>query len=141
MSKAIALAALKPLIFFDDNLRNCDDACVSTPTVRIPVLEKTTVVTLSSAVGKGAKRPETFLSVCKVFLRTSFDDHEPALRGWHQEHLTDLSDDAFDKFTAEFERSAKGTPAGRQRRAAGARNEDVTKLLLFAANLKRKYSA
>ena len=141
MSKAVALAALKPLIFFDDDPRNCADACVSTPTVRIPVVEETVVVTLSSADGAGAKRPEKFLNVCKIFLRKTFDDHEPALRGWQQEHLADLSDDAFDKFTAEFERSAKGTPAGKQRRAAGAKNEELTKLLLFAANLKRKYSA
>jgi 5'-nucleotidase len=141
MSKAVALAALKPLIFFDDDLRNCADACVSTPTVRIPVMEEKVLMTLPLTDSDGAKRPEKFLSVCKIFLRKSFDDHEPALRGWQQEHLADLSDDAFDKFTAEFERSAKGTPAGKQRRAAGAKNEELTKLLLFAANLKRKYSA
>lgn len=141
MSKAIALAALKPLIFFDDNLRNCVDACVSTPTIRIPVVEENVVVTLSSTVKDGAKRPERFLSVCKIFLRSGFREHEPALREWQQEHLMDLSDEAFDKFTDEFERSAKGTPTGKQRRAAGAKNEDLTKLLMFAGNLKRKYSA
>ena len=69
------------------------------------------------------------------------DEHETTLRIWHQEHLSDLNDDAFEKFTDEFERSAQGTPTGRQRRAAGARNEDLTKLLRFAENLKRKYSA
>ena len=109
--------------------------------MRIPVLDEKVVVTLSSADGDGAKRPEKFLGICKIFLRKNFDEHAPALRGWQQEHLTDLSDDAFDKFTAEFERSAKGTPSGKQRRAAGAKNEELTKLLLFAANLKRKYSA
>lgn len=149
MSKAVALAALKPLIFFDDNLRNCVDACASTPTFRVPVLEEKDVsfveekviVTLPSTDGDGAKRPERFLSVCKIFLRSSFSEHEPALREWQQQHLMDLSDNAFDRFTDEFERSAKGTPAGKQRRAAGAKNEDLTKLLMFAANLRRKYSA
>lgn len=148
MSKAVALAALKPLIFFDDSIRNCVDASASTPTFRVPVPEeavvgvpgKRVVVTMSSD-GEGTKRPERFLSVCKIFLRGSFRGHEPELRQWHQENLTDLSDEAFENFTAEFERSAKGTPAGKQRRAAGAKNEDLSKLLLFATNLKRKYSA
>jgi hypothetical protein len=31
-----------------------------------------------------------------------------------------------------------GTPAGKQRRAAAAKNEDLTKLLMFAEKLKRK---
>ena len=90
MSKAVALAALKPLIFFDDNLRNCADACASTPTVRVPVVEEKVVVTLSSRDRDGSKRPDRFLSVCKIFLRNSFHEHEPALREWQQEHLTDL---------------------------------------------------
>lgn len=139
MSKAVALAALKPLIFFDDNLRNCVDACPWAPTVRIPAHEEKLVVTLSSVEGDGAKRPERFLGVCKIFLRKSFGDHEPALRSWQQDNLSELSDAAFEKFAAELERSAKGTPAGRQRRAAGAKNEDLTKLLRFAENLMRKY--
>jgi 5'-nucleotidase len=149
MSKAVALAALKPLIFFDDSVRNCIDACATTPTVRVPVVEEVAIpvleekvfATLSSAEGDGAKRPERFLSVCKIFLRSSFREHEPALREWQQTHLMALSNEAFDKFADEFERSAKGTPAGKQRRAAGAKNEDLTKLLTFAANLKRKYTA
>ncbi len=105
------------------------------------MLEEKVVVTLSSADGKGVQRPERFLSVCKIFLRKGFPEHEPALRRWQQEHLTDLTDVAFENFSTEFERSAKGTPTGKQRRAVGATNEDLTKLLLFAANLKRKYSA
>ncbi len=146
MSKAVELAALKPLIFFDDNHRNCVDASASTPTFRVPIVEQLVtaseekaVVTLSSN-RSGSNRPEKFLGVCKIFLRKSFGNHEPALREWQQEHLTDLSEEAFENFAAELERSAKGTPAGKQRRAAGAKNEDLTKLLAFAANLKRKYS-
>lgn len=141
MSKAVALAALKPLIFFDDNLRNCVDACASTPTIRVPAVEEKVLVALSSTSKDRPQRPERFLSVCKIFLRNSFREHEAALREWEQEHLTDLSDQMFDKFTDEFERSAKGTPSGKQRRAAAAKNEDLTKLLMFAANLKRKYTA
>ncbi len=148
MSKAVALAALAPLIFFDDNVRNCVDACTLTPTVRIPLLEEKLTpvvqdkasVTLSSAGADRSNRPERFLSVCKIFLRSSFTDHEPTLRQWQQEHLIYLTDEAFENFSAELERSAKGTPAGKQRRAAGAKNEDLAKLLQFATNLKRKYS-
>jgi len=135
MSKAVELAALKPLIFFDDSLKNCAEACASTPTVRIPVPEETKV---AIAMSSTATRPERFLGVCKLFLRQSFDGSEPVLIQWSEEHLGGMNDDAFAKFTDELERSAKGTPAGKQRRAAGAKNEDIAKLLQFLTNLKGK---
>jgi len=145
MSKSFALAALNPSIFFDDSTNNCDDAVACTPTVRIPTVAdqtfKVPAVILSSAESLASNRPDRFLGVCKMFLRKSFDDHESELRQWQQEHLTELSDDAFESFAAEFERSAIGTPAGKQRRAASVKNEDFAKLLRFAENLKRKYSA
>ncbi|MDX2181104.1 MAG: 5'-nucleotidase [Bryobacteraceae bacterium] len=148
-SKTVALAALQPLIFFDDSIRNCNDASASAPTVRIPPHEEPLThelpekvsATLSSTRDDKSSRPERFLSVCKIFLRRNFADHEPTLRLWQQEHLTDLTDQAFEDFSAELERSVRGTPAGKQRRAAGAKNEDFTKFLLFIANLKRKHSA
>ncbi len=138
MSKAVELAALKPLIFFDDNPKNCAEACASTPTVRIPLPEETKLVI---AVSSTPTRPERFLGVCKLFLKKSFDDSQPVLLRWSEEHLGAMTDDAFAKFTHELERSAKGTPAGKQRRAVGANNEDLTKLLHFVTNLKGKYTA
>jgi hypothetical protein len=68
MSKSIELGALKPLIFFDDSPKNCADACESTPTVRVPVLE-TTVTTVISTDGAGVGRRTQFLGVCKLFLK------------------------------------------------------------------------
>lgn len=141
MSKGVELAALKPLIFFDDNPKNCADACVSTPTVRVPLPDEAKlVIAISSAPVGRNKRPDRFMGVCKLFLKKTFDENEPLLRQWHEESLGELSDEAFVKFTDELERSANGTPAGKQRRAAGARNEDVTKLLQFLQNLKNKHS-
>ena len=107
MSKAVALAALKPLIFFDDNLRNCVDACPWTPTVKNSCARGEGGRNTFLVEADGAKRPERFLGVCKIFLRKGFGDHEPALRTWQQENLSELSDTAFESFTAELERSAK----------------------------------
>jgi 5'-nucleotidase len=141
MSKGTLLAQLKPLIFFDDSTKNCADACVTTPTVRIPIETPVkSVITLSAVPGQ-TRSPERFLQVCKLVLRTDFDAHKPALLTWHEEKLAVLSDGAFGQFTDELERSVKGTPTGRQRRAAGAKNEDVTKLMLFLENALRKHSS
>lgn len=141
MSKAVILGALKPLIFFDDSTRHCDDALSITPTIRIPKLEEEPAPAPSPIDDQRSRRPDRFLSVCRIFLRNNYPEHEPALLEWQQEHLLDFTDEAFDRFTDEFERSSKGTPAGKQRRAAGAKNEDLTKLLMFLGNLKRKYLA
>jgi 5'-nucleotidase len=140
MSKAVLLSALKPLIFFDDSVNNCAEACASTPTVRIPTEEPVKlVITLSSAPPSGIRSPDRFLHICKLVLKKSFDQHEPTLRSWREAKLSSLTDEALEKFTAELERSAKGTPAGRQRRAAGAQNEDFIKLMQFLENSLRKY--
>jgi 5'-nucleotidase len=138
MSKAVKLAALKPLIFFDDSLKNCVAASRCAATVRIPVLEEKVVVTLSSG-GAGTKRPDRFLGICKLYLKKSFDEHAETLRVWHDEKLNGLGDEAFEQFTGELERSARGTPPGRQRRASGARDEDFTKLMQFLESALKKY--
>jgi len=140
MLKGVELAALRPLIFFDDNPKNCADACVSTPTARIPLLEEKFVTALSSALAGSNDRPDRFLGVCKIFLKKTYAEGEPVLRKWHEDHIEGLSDEAFASFTAELERSAKGTPAGKQRRAAGARNANLTKLLQFLEILKKKHA-
>jgi 5'-nucleotidase len=139
MSKAVELAALKPLIFFDDSMKNCDDASICAPTVRIPVLQETLVLTMSSTGERNTARPERFLTVCKLYLRKGFGEHEQALRVWHDDKLAGLDDDTFDRLAGELERSAKGTPAGRQRRAAGPENEDFEKLIMFLENALRKH--
>ena len=90
MSKGTLLAELKPLIFFDDSTKNCADACVTTPTVRIPVeAPMKSVITLSTIAGQ-TRSPERFLQVCKLVLRTDFEAHKPALLAWHEEKLTAL---------------------------------------------------
>lgn len=136
MSKGTLLAELKPLIFFDDSLNNCADACLSTPTVQIPVETAKVVTVLSTSTGL----PDRFYSVCKLFLKKNFDEHRPALEGWYETHLSSLSPELMDRFADEFERSAKGTPRGRQRRAASPKNEDLAKLLTFAERLLRKFT-
>jgi 5'-nucleotidase len=145
MSKAVVLAALNPLIFFDDSLKNCEDASACAPTVRIPAMpkragQKKVVVAMSSAADASTNRPDRFLTVCKLYLRKNFDEHEQALRVWHDTKLAGLDDGAFDGFNGELERSAKGTPTGRQRRASAAENEDFDKLILFLENAVRKHS-
>src|SRR5262249_36494683 len=97
MSKAVELAALKPLIFFDDSLKNCEDPRTCAPTVRVPVAEEKVVVTLSSADREIGDRPERFLTICKLYLRKSFDKHEQALRVWHDEKLAGMEDGVFDR--------------------------------------------
>src|SRR5258708_3573617 len=138
MSKNVELAALKPLIFFDDSPKHCADASVSTPTAQVLVVE-TKVTTVISSATPIDQRPDHFLAVCKLFLAKSFTAHEPTLRQWHEERLTGVSDEEFAGFVGELERSAVGTPKGRQRRAAAAENEDATKLLLFLDNLLKKH--
>jgi 5'-nucleotidase len=139
MSKGTLLAELKPLIFFDDSLKNCADACASTPTVRIPVEEepKQFVMALSTSSGRS---PDRFLHVCKLVLKKTFDTNEPKLRAWHEEKLGPLPDEAFEKFAAELERSASGTPRGRQRRAAGEENDGFVKLMQFLERAIRKHA-
>jgi hypothetical protein len=136
MSKAVLLSELKPLIFFDDSVNNCAEACASTPTVRVPTEEPVKMVI---ALTSGVRSPERFLHVCRLVLKKSFDQHESTLRTWQEEKLSDLTDEALERFTAELERSAKGTPTGRQRRAAGAQNEDFIKLMQFLENSLQKY--
>jgi hypothetical protein len=141
MSKGTLLAELKPLIFFDDSPKNCADAAVTTPTVRIPVEDTVSFMfTLPPAPVYPPRQPERFLHVCKLVLKKTFDQHEPALLAWQEQKLAGMSDEAFHNFTGELERRAKGTPAGRQRRAAGAKNEDFIKLMQFLENAVRKYS-
>lgn len=134
MSKSVELAALKPLIFFDDSTKNCADACASTPTVQVPVLEQPLATVIS--VGD---RPRQFTTVCKLFLKKTYGQHEATLLKWHDDHLGGVSDQAFAGFVQELERSATGTPRGRERRAAGAKNEDAEKLVLFLENLLKKH--
>jgi 5'-nucleotidase len=139
MPKSVELAALKPLIFFDDNPKNCADACDSTPTVRVPVLE-TRLTTIITTEGSQIGRRTRFMGVCRLFLKKTFDANEPTLMQWHDEHLEPLGEDSFTALLSELERSTLGTPKGRQRRAAGTENEDVTKLLLFLGNLLAKHT-
>ena len=96
------------------------------------------VIALSSS--RTGKSPDRFLHVCKLVLKKSFDEHEPKLLKWQEEKLSSLSDEAMETFTAELERSANGTPAGRQRRAAGAENDDFIKLMQFLENALKKHS-
>jgi 5'-nucleotidase len=138
MSKNVVLAALKPLIFFDDSTKNCADACASTPTVRVPLLEPPPAVQPALVFATGT-RPQQFSTVCKLFLKRNFGQHEATLLKWQEEHLGGMSDASFDAFVQEAERSATGTPRGRQRRATGAKNEDVEKLLRFLENLLKKH--
>ena len=116
ISKGALLSELKPLIFFDDSMKNCDDACRSTSTARVPVLENSKLVIKLSS-GTPARSNERFFNICRLYLKKNFDERESILRIWQEEHLSGLNDDAFDKFTAELERSARATPAGKQRRA------------------------
>jgi hypothetical protein len=93
-----------------------------------------------SSPGARGQSSERFMHVCKLVLRKTFDEREPALRTWQEEKLTGLSDKALERFTAELERSVNGTPRGRQRRAAGTRNEDFVKLMQFLESALRKHS-
>lgn len=139
MSKAVELAALRPLIFFDDNLKNCVDASNCSPTVRIPAANEAIAIN-SGVVQEGRPhRSEKFLGVCRIFLRKTFDQHSDTLRIWHDHNLSGLGEERFEEFTNELERSATGTPGGRQRRATGPKNEDLPKLMLFLENALRKY--
>lgn len=139
MSKNVVLAALKPLIFFDDSAKNCADACASTPTVRVPLVEPPPIVQPAALLFTTRDRPQQFTTVCKLFLKKNFGQHEATLLKWQEEHLDNLSDESFDGFVQEFERSTTGTPRGRQRRSIGAKNEDVEKLLRFLENLLKKH--
>jgi 5'-nucleotidase len=134
MSKRIILAALNPLIFFDDNTKNCQEAAVSTPTVQVPAFCTEVIV----RAGDPRDRPLRFTTVCKLFLKTNFEEHEKTLLEWHEAHLSEFGDDAFEAFVTELERSARTTPRGRQRRSAKAENSDLNKLLLFLENMVRK---
>lgn len=141
MSKGTLLAELRPLIFFDDSAKNCADACVRTPTVEIPVEETMkTVVTHASAPGR-VRSPERFFQVCRLVLKKTFDEHEQALCMWQEKNLSSLTDERFDSFNDELERSARGTPSGRQRRARGSQNEDITKLMLFLEHALKKHTS
>jgi 5'-nucleotidase len=139
MPKGRLLSELKPLIFFDDSLKNCDDACKSTPTARVPIEKKANlVITLSS--GDTPHSRDRFFNVCKLYLKKDFAKHESKLRLWEEQNLSRISNSAFERLTDELERSAKGTPPGKQRRAAGENNDDCEKLLTFLDDLKRKHS-
>ena len=135
MSKRIVLEKLRPLIFFDDTKRNCDDACISTPTAIIPAIEQKIATTVSSSPAW----PATFMGICKIVLRKNYTEAEPLVTKWYGENLSSLKDEALASFMVEFERSANGTPTGRQRRASAANNTDLAKLLQFLEQLKLKH--
>ena len=105
----------------------------------MPVEERAKLV-IALSPGVGLQPRERFLRICKLYLKKDFDKHESTLRVWQEENLSGLSDHAFDNLTEELERSSKGTPKGKQRRAAGEKNEGYVKLLSFLEDLKRKYS-
>jgi 5'-nucleotidase len=139
MSKGTLLSELKPLIFFDDSIKNCDDASQTTSTARVPMPE-TAPMLIALSSGVGPRSPERFLQICKLHLKTDFSKREPVLKIWEQENLSGLSEEAYNNLTDELERSAKGTPAGKQRRAPAEKNEDYAKLVHFLEDLKRKHS-
>jgi 5'-nucleotidase len=138
MSKSVVLAALKPLIVFDDSTKNCADACVSTPTVQIPLLEPFPTLCPVPTLTVG-DRSLQFTTVCRLFLKKTYGQHEATLLQWHEDHLGSMSDESFTGYVSELERSVTATPRGRQRRAAGTNNEDIKKLLLFLENLLNKH--
>jgi 5'-nucleotidase len=139
MSKRFILAALNPLIFFDDSMKNCHEAASCTPTVHVPQVVSTASAA-DSSVQFNSARPERFAVVCKLFLKKDFASQEQALLQWYETHLPDLSEENFVGFVAEMTRSLEGTPAGRQRRSSSAKNSSGGKLLLFLNNLIRKYT-
>lgn len=142
MSKATLLEELKPLIFFDDSTKNCVEASASTPTVRIPVEEPAKAgIGVPSESTSRELRSQRFFKVCKLVLKKDFARHESTLRIWQEEKLKCLSNGAVESLIDELERSARQTPAGRQRRAAGVDNEDFRKLMNFLENALRKHSA
>jgi len=140
MSKGVVLAALKPLIFFDDSKRHCDDAAISTNTARVLPLDLPAPAQPSISPAS-EKRPEQFTAVCKLFLKKNFAPHESTLLTWHEQHLGALSNAAFQAFVQEARRSVEGTPRGLQRRASAAKNEDFSKLIIFLENLLKKHQS
>jgi len=106
----------------------------------VPLLEPVLILAPVTPTSVSVERPAQFATVCKLFLKKSFNEHEQTLLQWHEEHLQGLGEDSFQAFIGELARSAKGTPRGRQRRSAGATNEDAAKLLLFLENLLQKYT-
>jgi hypothetical protein len=140
MSKDVILQALRPLIFFDDSKKHCDDAMASTPTVQIPSTIAHVLGSDVIPVDSRPNDPNTFLTVCKLFLKTDFTKYEQTLVDWHTKELHVLEPARAAEFVSELERSARSTPKGKQRRSATSENSDFLKFMLFLENLKRKYS-
>ncbi len=115
MYKRFVLAALKPLIFFDDSKKHLADACPTTNSVEVPVLAIPETGAQPPAPSDVRGRREAFTAICRMVLKKDYSTHEPALIEWCDEHLLTAEDPVFASFIAGFSRSAEGTPVGKHR--------------------------
>jgi len=136
LKKSQVLRDLNAVMFFDDSPKHCADAVDHVPTAL--VLQPVTTQQIEGRASAPNERIATFQGVCRLVLRKEYSKHEQTLMTLYEARILELNDADFASKIAEFERSAKGTPRGkdvRQRQAAGPENSDFHKLKAFLDDL------
>jgi len=140
--KDSVLEIFSPHIFFDDREDHCRTAAMRVPTAEVlhPKEDEHASKVQKRQLFLGEEnRKSRFLLVCKAFLRKDYATGEDNLTLWYRDNLSSWPGDHTDRLIDELEVSVKNTPRGEQRRAAGASNDKITKLLGFLSPLARKH--
>lgn len=136
------LSVFRPHIFFDDREEHCQAAAAKVPTARVLLAGEQTEV--PSSANKQMRldaepRKNRFLLTCKAFLGREYSPNAEQLMKWYYDNLSSWPSEHAERLIDELEISAKNTPRGEQRRAAGASNDRIAKLMTFVRQLAKKH--
>ena len=137
------LEVFRPHIFFDDREEVCRKAAARVPTAQVPLPTVPPDIRELAATQLpfiDEPRKNRFLVVCRGYLRKEYGANEAELTKWYFENVSSWPAKHADRFLDELGVSAKNTPRGEQRRAAGTSNDKAAKLFGFVAQLARKHS-
>jgi 5'-nucleotidase len=140
--KARILSVFGPHIFFDDREEHCQAAAVRVPTARVlPADDQPDTSRLANKQMRldAEPRKNRFLLTCKVFLGKGYGPNAEHLSQWFYDNLSPWPVEHAERLIDELEISAKNTPRGEQRRAAGKSNDKTTKLMTFLMQLAKKH--
>jgi 5'-nucleotidase len=144
VAKPDFLTAFRAHIFFDDREEYCRAASTRVPTGQVYMPAATFVqeetVTISLQPSDTSSSEDQFLVICRKYLKTDYEESQPELLNWYQLNLANLRVNARDDFLEELEESVVGTPKGKQRRSASAKDQPKEKLKVFLEKLLIKHN-
>jgi 5'-nucleotidase len=127
VAKPDFLTAFRAHIFFDDKEEYCKAASSRVPTGQVYMPAAAFVqeepVTVSLQPLEATSHETRFVLICRKYLKSDYEESKSELLNWYQLNLAGLRSNARHDFVEELEESVAGTPKGKQRRSATAKDE------------------